>query len=222
MLDPDELYFTSERYNDLIDELGDEIEAEVIAEREGNHIDACEYGFKVWACLLELIKMLEAESIYDIANNGVTIYDLPYWATCFADELSNACREDNSYLQKKLSFCKHYVEMHEGFSDRELYNLGNVRSSLAETYYQLGEKDKADSLYEKWLNDEPDWGWGWIAWSDCYWLWRHIGLEQDFEKAEQILRKGLFVKKVSDKEHIEERLNELLEEKRKLDDKKNG
>ena len=33
MLDPDELYFTSERYNDLLDELGDEIEAEGIAER---------------------------------------------------------------------------------------------------------------------------------------------------------------------------------------------
>ena len=52
--------------------------AEGIAERQGNYIDACEHGFKVWACLLEVIKMLEAESIYDIANNGVTIYDVPY------------------------------------------------------------------------------------------------------------------------------------------------
>ncbi|MBW2428086.1 MAG: hypothetical protein JRF56_03940, partial [Deltaproteobacteria bacterium] len=51
---------------------------------------------------------------------------------------------------------------------------------------------------------------------------RHIGLEQDLEKAEQILRKGLSVKKVTAKEHIEERLNRLLEEKNKLDDKTNG
>jgi len=35
MLDPDELYFTSEKYKDLLDELGTEIEAEDIAEREG-------------------------------------------------------------------------------------------------------------------------------------------------------------------------------------------
>jgi tetratricopeptide (TPR) repeat protein len=216
MLDPDELYYTSERYNDLIDKLGDEIEAEGITDRAGNCIDACEHGSKVWACLLELMKILEAKSIYDLDNNGVTIYDLPYWATCFADQLSNACVKDNSYLQKKLRFSKHYVEMHEDFSDKNLLNLGNVRSALAETYYQLGEKDKADSLYEKWLKDEPDWGWGWIAWSDCYWLWRHIGLEQDFVKAEQILRKGLSVKKVSDKEHIEERLKDLLSEKNKL------
>ena len=213
MLDPDELYFTSERYGDLLDALSAEIDAEGIAERAGNNIEACEHGFEVWACLLELMEMLEAESIYDIANNGITIYDIPYWATCFADQLSNACREDKSYLQKKLSFCKQYVEMHEDYSDKELYNLGNVRTALAETYYQLGEKDNADSLYEKWLKDEPDWGWGWIAWSDCYWLWRHIGLEQDFEKAEQILRKGLSVKKVSDKKHVEQRLNDLLEEK---------
>ncbi len=47
MLDPDELYYTSERYNDLIDKLGDEIEAEGIADRAGNCIDACEHGFKV-------------------------------------------------------------------------------------------------------------------------------------------------------------------------------
>jgi tetratricopeptide (TPR) repeat protein len=216
MLDPDELYFSSERYYLLIVELGDEIEAEDIAEREGNYIDACEHGLKAWACLLELIKMLEAESIYDIENNGVTIYDLPYWATCFADELSNASIRDKSYLQKKLNFCQHYVEMHEDFSDKELPNLGNVRSTLAETYYQLEEKEKADSLYEKWLKDEPDWGWGWIAWSDCYWLRRHIGLEKDLEIAEQILRKGLSVKKVSDKEHIEERLNRLLNENNQL------
>ena len=127
MLDPDELYFTSDNYKDLLDELGDEIKAEDIAARESNYIDACDHGFKVWTCILELIKILEAKSIYDISNYGVTIYDLPYWATCFVDELSNACREDNSYLQKKLSFCKHYVEMHEDFSDKELYNLGNVR-----------------------------------------------------------------------------------------------
>jgi tetratricopeptide (TPR) repeat protein len=133
-----------------------------------------------------------------------------YWAICFAEQLSNASIKDKSYLQKKLSFCQQYVEMHEDFSDKELLNLGNVRSVLAETYYQLGEKDKADSLYEKWLKDEPDWGWGWMAWSDCYWLWRHVDLEQNFEKAEQILRKGISVKNVSAKEHLEERLNRLL------------
>jgi len=57
------------------------------------------------------------------------------------DELSNASIRDKSYLQKKLDFCQHYVEMHEDFSDKELPNLGNVRSTLAETYYQLEEKE---------------------------------------------------------------------------------
>jgi hypothetical protein len=51
--------------------------------------------------------------------------------------------------------------------------------------------------------------------------YKSIGLEQDFEKAEQILRKVLSVKKVSDIEHIEERLNDLLKEKDKLNDKTN-
>jgi adenylosuccinate synthase len=36
--------------------------------------------------------------------------------------------------------------------------------------------------------------------------------------AEQILRKGLSVKKVSDKEHIEERLNQLINENNQIKD----
>jgi len=196
--------------------IGDEIDAECFEERQENNIAACKHGFRVWECILELLKLLEAKSVYELDNNGVTIYDLPYWATGFADELSNACNKEKGYLPKKLSFCKQYVKMHEEFSDKELNNLGNVRSSLAETYYQLGEKEKADSLYEKWLKNEPEWGWGWIAWSDCYWLWRHIGLKQDFRKAERILRKGFSVKNVCDKEYIEERLTDLLKKKTEL------
>ena len=56
MLDPNELYFTSDNYKDLLDELGTEIEAEGISDRERDYIKACEHGLKAWACLLELKK----------------------------------------------------------------------------------------------------------------------------------------------------------------------
>jgi len=72
------------------------------------------------------------------------------------------------------------------------------------------------SVFHEWLKLEPDWGWGWIGWSDCYWLWEYLGLEKDLDKAEEILRKGLSVSNVSDRDHIEDRLEDLLKEKNKI------
>jgi hypothetical protein len=45
----------------------------------------------------------------------------------------------------------------------------NRRRALAESYYELGETGKAESLYRDWLKLDPrwGWGWGWIGWSDC-------------------------------------------------------
>ena len=83
-------------------------------------------------------------------------------------------------------------------------------------YNELMKMLKADSLFHEWLKLEPDWGWGWIGCSDCYWLWEYLGLEKDLDKAEEILRKGLSVSNVSDRDHIEDRLEYLLKEKNKI------
>jgi hypothetical protein len=32
---------------------------------------------------------------------------------------------------------------------------------------QTGHQQKADELYQSWLDDDPAWGWGWIGWADC-------------------------------------------------------
>ncbi|KPK97205.1 MAG: hypothetical protein AMJ95_10355 [Omnitrophica WOR_2 bacterium SM23_72] len=75
---------------------------------------------------------------------------------------------------------------------------------------------KVDSLFREWLKLEPDWGWGWIGWSDCCWLWKYLGLEKDLDKPEEILRKGLSVSNASDRDHIEDRLEDLLKENNKI------
>mgnify|MGYP001354194365 CR=1 FL=1 len=52
-------------------------------------------------------------------------------------------------------------------------------------------------------------------------IWEHIGLEQDFDKAEKILRDGLSITTVCDKEHITERLQDL-QGKRKRQNRSNN
>lgn len=213
MIDPDKLYFSSDRYRKLLDEIGDEIQKEDCEQRAGNSVEACKHGLKVWENLLKLIKVLKADSIYELDKKGVTIYDLLWWASSFVDELENASRTHKRFEAEKLNFCETYVAMHRNMFNRKVRNLGNIRTALAESYYKMGKIQEADSLFREWLNAEPDWGFGWIRWSDCYWFWKHIGLEKDFDKAEKILKEGLSIPNVSDKNHIEERLQDLQKEK---------
>jgi tetratricopeptide (TPR) repeat protein len=36
----------------------------------------------------------------------------------------------------------------------------NRRRAVAESYYELGEADKAEALYREWLDADPRWGLG--------------------------------------------------------------
>lgn len=80
-----------------------------------------------------------------------------------------------------------------------------MRVSIAESYIKLGKPNEGDALFDSYLKDDPQWGWGWIAWSDCYWTF-HGNKENNCEKAEAILKKALSVEKLRDREDVLERL----------------
>ncbi len=66
-------------------------------------------------------------------------------------------------------------------------------------------------MFEQWLKADPQWGWGWIGWSDCYGLFATAG-NNDFSKAEALLKQGLDVKDVRDRDYIIDRLTQTYEE----------
>ena len=86
----------------------------------------------------------------------------------------------------------------------------NRRRALAETYFEVGETGKAETLYRDWLHADPLWGWGWIGWSDGYGF--TSPQFQDWPRAEQILREGLAVDQVRDRGDMLERLADVCEE----------
>jgi uncharacterized protein YecA (UPF0149 family) len=86
----------------------------------------------------------------------------------------------------------------------------NRRRALAESYYELGETDKAEALYRGWLHLDPRWGWGWIGWSDCYRSTRTA--RRDWSRCEHTLRKGLSIADVRDRADIFDRLADTCEE----------
>lgn len=63
---------------------------------------------------------------------------------------------------------------------------------------------EADELFQERLTADPQWGWGWIGWSDCYGFWKRK--HYDLGRAEEILKQGLAVSGVRDKSDMLERL----------------
>lgn len=94
----------------------------------------------------------------------------------------------------------------------------NWRRALAESYFELGDNAKADALYREWLNVDPQWGWGWIGWSDCY---RFRNPEtQELNRADQLLLAGLAVTEVRDYIDIIERLADSYTDQGREDEAK--
>jgi predicted Zn-dependent protease len=86
-----------------------------------------------------------------------------------------------------------------------------MRRAVAESHFELGKPETADKLYREWLAADPQWGFGWVGWSDFYWLMGRKD-QKDAGKAEAIFREGLSVEAVRDRDILLERFAEFCTE----------
>lgn len=100
--------------------------------------------------------------------------------------------------------------------DDEL-SIENAKRAIAETHFYMGNIKKGDELFEKYLSDDPRWGWGWIGWSDFYWIF-YGNKQNDYPKAEAILKKALAVEELRDREDVMERLMNFYDETDRADE----
>jgi SEC-C motif-containing protein/tetratricopeptide repeat protein len=122
-------------------------------------------------------------------------------------ELWDAGLEDPQFLTARIMVCEEGLRR---FPTDDGLLTENRRRAMAESYFRLGETAKAEALYREWLTADPQWGWGWIGWSDTY---RFIHTErQDVARAEQILREGLAIPDVRDRAELLELLADLCDE----------
>jgi hypothetical protein len=132
-------------------------------------------------------------------------------------ELWDAGLEDPQFLTARIMVCEEGLRR---FPTDDGLLTENRRRAMAESYFRLGETAKAEALYREWLTADPQWGWGWIGWSDTY---RFIHTErQDVARAEQILREGLAIPDVRDRAELLELLADLCGGERPLASGQNG
>ncbi len=112
-----------------------------------------------------------------------------------------------AFLTARIALCEEGLRRFR--TDDDLMTE-NRRRALAESYYELGETDRAETLYRGWLHLDPRWGWGRIGWSDCRRFTRTE--RRDGSRCEQILREGRSIADVRDRADIVDRLADACEE----------
>jgi tetratricopeptide (TPR) repeat protein len=168
---------------------------------------ACPRWLDAWAEVLRLLDKGGLRSISEFDERFQGSEALFNWIQDLEQELWNAGLEDRQFLRARIAMCEEGLRR---FPRDDDLMTENRRRALAESYFELGETEKAEALYRDWLKSDPGWGWGWIGWSDRY---RFTHTERkDLQRCEQILREGLSIPEVRDRPDLAERLADLCEE----------
>jgi tetratricopeptide (TPR) repeat protein len=173
----------------------------------GGATATCRIWLEAWRDILRIFDKSGLQSIRAFDERFGGTQSLFNWIQDLEDELWNAGLKDRQFLTARIALCEEGLRRFR--SDDELLTE-NRRRALAESYFELGETARAQALYRDWLNLDSRWGWGWIAWSDCYRFTRTEA--RDWDRSEQILREGLAVAEVRDRSDLVERLADLCEE----------
>jgi tetratricopeptide (TPR) repeat protein len=189
------------------EELDDKMQAGYELLRTSGAVAACRPWLEAWDDGLRLLDKAGIESVEAFDERFRGTQSLFNWIQDLESELWNAGLEDRQFLSARIALCEEGLRRFP--SDDDLL-VENRRRALAESYYELGDTGKAESLYREWLAADPCWGWGWIGWSDCYRFTRTE--RKDLQRTEQILREGFSVADVRDRADLADRLADVCEE----------
>jgi hypothetical protein len=176
--------------------------------RGQNSAEACDRWLEAWSDVVALAEKGSFRSLteFDGAFGGTqSVFN---WVQDAEMELQRAGWKNPVYQRRRIGLCEEFLRR---FVPGNSLLLENMRRAMAGACIESGDRARGDALYEQWLRTDPQWGWGWIGWSDCYGLFAPAGTS-DFSKAEALLKQGLGVKGVRDRDYILDRLAQVYEE----------
>jgi len=187
----------------IIDELFEEGYA---LHLENDSVGGCKKWLEAWDIIKALFEEGIAKDIFDLNSK----YKWRQYPSNFVQdlemELHNAGVEDKAYHQKRIDFCQELLRWCG--TDDELLII-NTRRAKAEAHYEIGDESGGEQLFKEWVEEDPDCGWAYCGWSDC---WRFSGSGTGNEKAEKILLAGYERSSLRDREYVVERLITIYEE----------
>ena len=126
-------------------------------------------------------------------------------------DLSNSSVDDPNLLEKRAEVSRW---VYTQFTEESELDQGNFRGHEAESFWEMGQREQAETLFQELIEVFPNFAWGYIWWGDCYWMsdWSYQH-EPDYDRAESLYRQALENPNLNNRVYMQERLDDLREEK---------
>jgi hypothetical protein len=173
----------------------------------------CRMWLRAWKHFLELCDKLKISSVEEFDRRFRGPNSISEWIENLEAELGfSGYKETN-----KEAVATFYEEILSKFPPSRLPDESTERrrKALANCYFLSDQADKSEANLKDWLNDDPAWGSGWIAWSNHY-FFRHD--HQNLGLAEELMRKALSVPGVRSQLEVMVHLAAILGEQGKDDE----
>ena len=185
--------------------LDDKVQEGYSADQRNDFVASGRIWLGAWSDVLRMCDAIGARSIREFDDRFPMTQSLFNWCQDLEMALQNGGEHDPELRTARLEMAAEWLRR---FPCEDVLTTGNFRRALAGSHFETGHQQKADELYQSWLDDDPAWGWGWIGWADCYTPYGP-GKTQDYARAEEILRRGYAVTGVREAEHIAGRLADI-------------
>jgi tetratricopeptide (TPR) repeat protein len=175
---------------------------------QDNRAAACDQWLEAWEMVKKMAtSQMRTATDFDDAHPGLTQF-VSNWGSDLDMELHNAGLDDPIYIEHRLRYAREFLAQ---FPDEGATRHVNFMRAQAEALWNLGRRAEAEAVYEELVEQYPDEAWGYIGWSDQYWLWGAPD-PKEYEKAEAILKRALARPNLRDRSDARDRLEELHEE----------
>jgi len=168
---------------------------------------ACETWLDAWQDIMTIMDTHQIKDIDEFDERFGGSEMVSNWLGDLAMHLSDAGTKEPRFLHCLIALCE---EVPRRWPNMDNLTKENFRRDLAVTHFRLGDTAIANDMFQGWLKDDPEWGCGWIGWSNCY-SWKCAG-SRNLDEAERILKLGLDVGGVRDRVDILDRLIMLYTE----------
>ena len=169
--------------------------------------EACDAWWQAWEWLKDKVTP-ERNTIAALDADLRGTQSVFNWCQDLEMELGNAGLSDPEYYRLRIRYCRQFLET---FADVEWSMRGTFLRAEAESYWRLGEIETAEIKLEALIQENPDWAWGYIEWSDQYWIFRDS--PKNYARGEAILKRALARRQLEDREHVRDRLEKLRAER---------
>ena len=173
----------------------------------GDGTGAVRLWLAAWASFLRAMDESRVDDLDDfddqVSGYGYVPHSL---GRNLANEVWDGVYADRQSIAAGLPFTTAFLsrfETHEGYVTEEVRRVHGLLHARA------GRLGDADTLFRRWLSEDPQWGWGWIHWAACYTYGAPEEMSDDARSVE-ILEQGAAVPDLRDARDVLQELADQL------------